>query len=364
MYRALFLPLMLSLALHLVILAEPLLLMQILSLGVHSPNVVEPTLQVTLVSPVEQLPLLQVAHGKKSGDSIRSEDTISRKDLLTDAPVSSLPELVEPVSPANTKLDTRNPTVVLNGAGTEPSSASVEMPLRSASGELSETPNAILNERKLPQQGELTYDLYWSKDHWLVGKATHRWATDSQGHYTLSSESKTTGIFALLSPLTIFDETYGQLTDQGMTPLRYVTRANDEPRVEVQFDWQAKRIRFYSNKVQRLALPLDGKVFDKLSFLYQLYLMRPKEPIFSVTITLGYRIEQYVIESIGEEEINTGLGSMNAVHLRRMNAGPGDDHVEVWLAPAMDYLPVKILFFNNRGQYYEQSINNIRYAAG
>jgi len=355
---------MLSLALHLILLAEPLLQMRILSLGVHSPNVIEPTLQVTLVSPIEQQPLLQVASEEVSSDSITGEDTRSREDISAKLPGSAMPELVEPESPASSKLDVRNPTAMPNEGSTEPSSTGAELPLRSAFREPAENRENNPAERKLPRQGELTYDLYWSKDHWLVGKATHRWSTNSQGYYTLSSESKTTGLFALLHPLTIFDETNGKLTRQGMTPLRYVTRANDEPAAEVQFDWQASQIRFYSNSVKKLALSLDGKVFDKLSFLYQLYLMLPKEDTFSVAITLGYRVESYVIESVGEDEIDTGLGSLKTLHLRRTNVGPGDDHVEVWLAPSMDFLPVKFLFYNDRGQYYEQSISNIRYEAG
>ena len=361
MCRALFLPLMLSLVLHFALFAEPLWLMRIVSPRVQSPDAVEPMLQVSLVAPARQQPLLQFARGEESGDSVDDEDTGSGEALAAASPAP--PELAGPPSLASPGLERQDQEGVLNAAIGR-TGAGAESPPRPVVREPAENRGSNSNERRLPQQGELTYSLYWSKDRWLVGKAIHRWSVDSGGHYTLSSESKTTGLFALLHPLTISDETHGYLTDQGMAPFHYVTRANDEPAATVHFDRQTSRIRFYLNNVPRLTAAVDGKVFDKLSFLYQLYLMRPQERTFTIMITLGYRIEPYVIETVGEEQIETGLGSMNAVHLKRINLGPGDDHVEVWLAPAMDFLPVKLLFFNDRGQYYEQSINSVRSAAG
>lgn len=250
--------------------------------------------------------------------------------------------------------------VVENAAASD---ANVERLAPSAAVEPAEPHEPIPSERRLPRAGELSYDLYWSESHWLAGTATHRWSIDDQGHYTLSSESMTTGIFALLNPLTINDETTGQLTGRGLSPSRFVTRSNAGAPAEVRFDWQNRRITF-DNNLDNRAESIDGDVYDKLSFIYQLYLMQPKEKTFSVSITLGYRLELYLIEIIGAEEIETGVGTLNTVHLKRVNAGQGDNHVEVWLAPTMDFLPVKMRFFNDRGQYYEQIISSVQYQPG
>ncbi len=337
MCRALFLPLLLSLALHFALFAEPLLRTMVFSLQASAAAV--PMLQVSLASRDTPESPPPARRGEQSGD-----------DLPADLPLADVPEAVAAESPASAVADPLAGSGIVSALVPEPAVNRDDQGRKSFEG-------------KLPQQGELTYNLYWSKDRWLVGQAVHRWSVDGGGHYILSSESKTTGLFALIHPLTIADETHGFLTDQGMAPFHYVTRANDEPAATVHFDRQTSRVRFYLNNVARPAATVEGRVFDKLSFLYQLYLMRPQEKTFTIMITLGYRIESYVIEAAGEEEIETGLGSMNAVHLRRINLAPGDDHVEVWLAPAMDYLPVKLLFFNDRGQYYEQTIRNVKSAA-
>ena len=358
-YRVLFLPLLVSLALHLILLAEPQLLMRMLSRGVQAQEAIGPMLQVSLVAPAQQAAGNPVAGGEGAGAEGRF---VEYPESASSA--SSPTEIAEAASRANRELVTAIPALAPAPEAGHPSGAIADLQLRPVLQETSMNRESALSERTLPRQGELTYDLYWSKDRWRVGKASHRWSTDRAGHYRLSSESKTTGLFALLQPLTISDESYGQLSDRGLTPSLYVTRANDEASAEVYFDALANRIRFYSKTVPRLAHAVDGRVFDKLSFLYQLYLRPPQERIFSVMITLGYRVETYVIESVGEEEIDTGLGRLSAVHLRRTGLGPEDDHVEVWLAPAMDFLPVKLLFFNSRGQYYEQTINSVSYAAG
>jgi hypothetical protein len=142
----------------------------------------------------------------------------------------------------------------------------------------------------------------------------------------------------------------GELGTEGLTPRRYeeVTRlAFQSPRrAGVEFTPQAVTL---ANGTQRE--PLSG-VQDTASQFVQLTWMFTLRPellrvgnAIMLPLALPRRMDRWVYDVVGEERLATPVGPLDTFHLkpRRADDRPrGELSAEVWFAPTLQYLPVRI----------------------
>ena len=119
------------------------------------------------------------------------------------------------------------------------------------------------------------------------------------------------------------------------------------------FDWEKSQYRWFRGQA-RFTQPLTKNSYDKISYLYQLYLAAQKEDYFSAEITMGRHLEHYDILNLGTEEIEIEGSKHQSVHLRRTTTSPEMEKVDIWLATNMDYLPLKMTYSNQAGDHFEQ----------
>jgi hypothetical protein len=60
----------------------------------------------------------------------------------------------------------------------------------------------------------------------------------------------------------------------------------------------------------------------------------------------------------GEEKITLPAGSYNALRLIRLPRQPYDLTVEIWLAPALGYLPARIRLTQSNGDFIDQQLRS------
>ena len=77
-------------------------------------------------------------------------------------------------------------------------------------------------------------------------------------------------------------------------------------------------------------------------------------------MTNGKKVEQYRYQLAGTELIDTPLGKLNALRLVKQRE-PGDNAVEVWLAPDRNFFPVRVLIVENDGPKFEQIITQLEF---
>ncbi len=65
----------------------------------------------------------------------------------------------------------------------------------------------------------------------------------------------------------------------------------------------------------------------------------PKEDIL-ITVADGKRVKDYQLRYVGEETLNTPIGSLKTLHFERVHDDP-DRKSDTWLAPELGYLMVK-----------------------
>jgi hypothetical protein len=113
----------------------------------------------------------------------------------------------------------------------------------------------------------------------------------------------------------------------------------------------------FDGRNESIALPQDTQ--DRVSLMYQfMFLDAGKLGDLAFHMTNGKKIEPYRYRPAGNEPIDTPLGKLNTLHLVKQRE-PGDNAVEVWLAPDRNFIPVKVLIVENDGAKFEQVITGL-----
>lgn len=213
--------------------------------------------------------------------------------------------------------------------------------------------------RRLPRKGEISYVLYFGNDKLAVGQTTQSWEL-SGDRYHLTSLSETTGLAALFSRQRIAYESHGRLTADGLKPERFTNervRFGSSEKASADFDW-AKATVAIGNPPRSITAPADAQ--DLVSFMYQLGLLPLTPGRIELPITNGWKLERYELDIGSEEIVETPFRALRAVPVKQVRRA-GQETIELWLAPAYRWLPVRIRFFNREGEPAgEQVVNDIR----
>lgn len=251
-------------------------------------------------------------------------------------PPPPTPEDVIAPSPARAPRDDSPPGVI----------ESPSIPIRSE-------PTSESIAQRLPRSGKLVYQFYWGKSRWLAGEATHQWVIEN-GYYTLSSTVSTTGLFGLIHPTRLVETSQGSVIGERLRPQMFITQLNEFAPAISYFNWDKGHFRWYRGATS-FTQPLPANAYDKIAFLYQLYLTPNRESFYSADITMGRRLEHYEIQDLGVDEIDIEGQVHAANHLKRATTSAAMEQVEIWLSTS-DNLPLRMIYSNNAGDQFEQLI--------
>lgn len=213
----------------------------------------------------------------------------------------------------------------------------------------------------LPKHAQLDFIAYKGSS-FKVGEAHHWLEIGADGAYTIDVSVYTTGVAKLLKTFVMTQSSTGTLTAQGgLRPDVYrETRNSSQGResIEAKFDWPGMNLSFANG--QRAALSEQAQ--DMLSVMYQLSQLPLDQGMISLQISNGKKLDHYEL-SVGEvREIDSGLGKIHALPLRKIHA-PGEDDLEFWLGVEYRLLPVKVVQYDRDGDVVaEMVISAIRLA--
>nr|ACY24804.1 conserved hypothetical protein [uncultured organism] len=133
-------------------------------------------------------------------------------------------------------------------------------------------------------------------------------------------------------------------TQQTISPLHYsyARRGLGKDRTaELSFDWKNKSV---TNNVQKTSWQMDiaQKVQDKLSYQIQMQQdLLNGQKNFTYQIADGGRLKEYKFMTVGEEILDTPLGKVNTIKVKRSREN--DERVTyAWLAKDWNYLLVRL----------------------
>jgi len=148
----------------------------------------------------------------------------------------------------------------------------------------------------------------------------------------------------------------GQLGAQGLEPTRFGDKVRSE--VAAHFERDKGKVTFSANTPD---VPLLAGAQDQLSIFMQLAAMLAGDPNgFPPGSTLAFQAvgprsaDSWVFTVGASEKLTLPGGDLQAVHLWRDPSGDYDPKTEIWLAPELGYLPVRIRLTQRNGDFVDQ----------
>lgn len=169
----------------------------------------------------------------------------------------------------------------------------------------------------------------------------------------------TTGLASFFKSFELNQQSSGTLTAHGLRPSEYGETKNTskgKETLDAKFAWEEKSL-FFSNG-SNTRLPEQAQ--DIISFMYQLSQLPLDKDTIPIYISNGKKLERYEL-AVGEEEmIQTAIGRLRALPLRKIHA-QGEEGLDIWLGMEYRLLPVKIRQIDRAGQIAgEMVISEIR----
>lgn len=192
----------------------------------------------------------------------------------------------------------------------------------------------------------------------VSGRARVLWQV-AGGKYLTATETS-----AILFGKILDERSEGSITPQGLVPLAYTEKRFRKEPTTTRFDRHARLMRFGENGQTQ---PLKGGEQDRASAIWQMIaLVRAEKRPIVPGMTWRFMVagqrdaDPWTFIVRKRERINTALGEMEAVHIvRNPPADAKQRQVDIWLAPSLEWYPVRIRF-QDSGEFVEQFIEEIK----
>jgi hypothetical protein len=215
---------------------------------------------------------------------------------------------------------------------------------------------AVKRPFDLPPSAELTYNLTARQRGFsLSGEALITWRV-SEAKYVVVAESRV----AMLGKLTE-NRSQGAIDSFGLAPAEfYEKRFRKDPTTSI-FNHEARTLTFSEGKE---SYPLKGGEQDRASVTWQLVAeARAAGDKFKPGSTWPFFVagrrdaDAWTFRVAGREKVRTGVGEVDAVHVVRepMPEANGQT-LDIWLAPSLDWYPVKLRFTDDDKDFVEQTL--------
>lgn len=202
----------------------------------------------------------------------------------------------------------------------------------------------------------IVYDLRYGATPVRIGTVRHTFSVDGAA-YRAETVAEASGIFAILYGGQYVQRSTGRLGPSGLIPEEYfVMRGRPDRAERATFDWSAKTVSF-SRRNETETKPVASGVQDPISMLHQLYFYQPLPQTAFLDIATSRKVNTYSYEFLGEVLIETPIGIVNTVHLRREDQDA--DRLELWLDPRRAYLPMRLHYVDRKGTIFDQIVREV-----
>lgn len=206
-----------------------------------------------------------------------------------------------------------------------------------------------------PARVEIHYDTYFGFI--KVGETRDVMEHDDRS-YHLVSESKTVGLAAFFHQLVIRHEAHGRITPRGLEPVSFTETDNGKFKHGGQFDWDAHQALLKDDHGSD-TVPLHDNSWDLSSFSYTFAFDPPTSGDMDVYVANGRRMSHYRYAVAGREKIDTGLGTLDTLHVKKILEGDDKRAFDMGLAVDRHYLPVRIRFTSKKGSVFDSVVSAI-----
>ncbi len=313
-----------------------------------------------------------VAPAAAASASVSAAESVSA-ELLPPLPVSTAAPLPTPTpaAPPLQSLATAErepdlaPTLAASPAGLEPPAAlAAELPARLPA--VAQLPPAAHAEI-WPPSTRLSYVLNGHYKGPVEGQARVEWLRNGT-RYQVHMDVSVGPSFAPLMSRRVSSE--GEITATGLLPQRFdeVTRAllRDPRQLTVLLGADRVRLANGQERPRPTGVQDSASQFVQLTWLFttQPELLKAGRSI-ELPLALPRTLENWTYDVVGPETLHTPAGIVEAVHVKPRrdvprDARPGGDlAAELWVAPSLQYLPVRILIRQDANNYLDLQLERL-----
>jgi hypothetical protein len=183
-----------------------------------------------------------------------------------------------------------------------------------------------------------TYNIQWKG--MTAATSTLELKRSGNDSYTYSSVNLARGMFKMAFGEAITSASTFRVTDGRVVPLEYRGSDEKERPVELNFDWNRKRVTGVA-KGKPVDLELSEGAQDPMSLqISSLRHLAAGTPQGRITLVDSDKLKEYEVRNEGKVQIETGLGTLDTVVYTTQRSG-SDRMMRTWVAPVLGYLPVK-----------------------
>ena len=191
------------------------------------------------------------------------------------------------------------------------------------------------------------------------GEALLAWQLNADS-YRIQIEAGIRVVFARVNLVVLKSE--GAVAATGFAPITMTEKRRGRAMTATHFNWGKGVITFSASEATH-QLPAGAQ--DKASIPLQLAAIArgdPKQLTGAIDIFVGEDRDAviYRFTVVGQEQIDTKLGTLQTWHLTRPpQPGSYKSRLDIWLAPAHGWYPVRIRNTEPNGAVTTQTVNNI-----
>ncbi len=215
----------------------------------------------------------------------------------------------------------------------------------------------------LPPSADLKYDVQKIPQDGapMYGSGTINWHTDGS-KYTVD------GDFGVLFITALRFQSSGTIEDSGIAPERYSEKRFRKAETNTHFHRERNTISFSSST---LSYPRTGGEQDRASIVWQLAgIGRGDSEKFIAGTSIDLFVagtrnaETWQILILGQEDIMIDGVSTSAWHVARApRAGSHEQKLDIWLAPAQNWYPVRLRYTETNGDYLDMTLTSLNVSA-
>lgn len=195
----------------------------------------------------------------------------------------------------------------------------------------------------------------------ISGVALIKWQ-NAKGKYSVVAETR-----AQLLGKVLESKSEGGIDEFGLAPALFAeTRLRKSP-TATRFDRAAQTISF-SDTAQRYSI-LGGEQ-DRTSIIWQLVAVARAAPAKFVTgsawaffVAGPHDADRWVFKVLEKTTVRTALGTVASLHIVRTSpdskTNSKDQQVHLWLAPSLEWYPVRVRSIDADGNLIEQTLEKI-----
>lgn len=193
------------------------------------------------------------------------------------------------------------------------------------------------------------------------GTSKLTWLTDGE-HYSVEGEVYTR-FFAKIIFLNFLSS--GDIDAFGIAPELYTEKKRNRAATNTHFNRERNRISFSASE---LSYPRLGGEQDRASVIWQLASIgRGDASQFGADKVIDMFVagvrdgELWRMQITGQEEIRLPSGQVNTWHVvRQPQPGSYQQRLDIWLAPELQWYPVRLRFTETNGDYLELTMDDLK----